>query len=309
MKKDSLIIAVLLCGLALPPDVHAFAGANPFDFLFMEAGAKQSALGGAFTTGRNDANVLAYNPAGLAHMGQGHASFMHTAHFAGSSRERIALAMTNGLGASIDMLKFGSISRTTLANPAGNRTAGFTPTAMVVSAGYGLRLTDHWSAGLAGKHIRQNIDSITATAWAADAGIQGVLLEEPPLLVGAALQHFGTRTRFQSEEERLPTTGRGGAALRLAPLDIPLGLSFDLVKTAQRNTILQLGAEASILEVFALRVGYSTRNDSGPGIALGFGIIYKDLAFDYALVPFGNLGASNQFNLSFRWGDLARWGN
>ena len=55
----SLALSAVVCLALLPgPAVAGFAGADPFDFLYMESGARQSALGGAFAGGRNDANRI-----------------------------------------------------------------------------------------------------------------------------------------------------------------------------------------------------------------------------------------------------------
>lgn len=291
--------------LALGPAVAAragFAGARPFDFLALDYGAKQAALGGAFAAGRDDANALAYNPAGLAALSSHHASFMHASHFEQVARQRFAFAFRPGWAASADFLRYGEISRTTLSNPGGAGAQGFAPSAMVVTAGAGFPLSQRWSVGAAVKHIRQTLDDRTGRAWAADGGVQGVLLDEPALIAGAALSNYGTKTRFQSDSEDLPRGARAGAALGLASMGLPLALSFDLEQPEGRDMILHLGAEASILDSLALRFGYDSRNDAGTGVAFGLGLSYSDYLFDYAVVPFGELGASHRIAVGARWG-------
>jgi len=303
MSRRFPLLALLLLGSMLAPrGAAAFAGADPFDFLFMENGARQSALGGAFTAGRNDANTLAYNPAGLATLERHHASFMHTSHFQSVQRERIAAALRTGLGLSFDRLTYGEIGRTTLSNPSGTGTSGFQPAATVISAGAGLTVAEGLTAGAAVKYIRQTIDDAAASAWAGDAGVQAVVLEEPGLVLGLAVQHIGSKVRFAGSSERLPLNVRGGGALSLAVFDVPVGVSFDLSKASEREMVISAGAAATFYERFVVRFGQNTRNDAGPGFAFGFGLALKDYTFDYALVPFGALGASHQISLGMRWG-------
>ncbi len=302
--RPRILLCALLClaASAKPPEASAYAGADSFDFLFMESGARQSALGGAFVAGSNDANVLAYNPAGLAAMSSHHASFMHTSLFQSVQREHLAVAFRDGFGFSFDRLTFGELTRTTLSNPSGADADGFRPSATVLAAGGGLPLTDSLSVGTSLKYIRQSIDDVTASAWAGDAGIQAGILEEPALIAGFAVQNFGSRARFLSQREPLPLNVRAGAALSLDIFGAPVSFSFEANKASERDLILNGGLAISLHEHFTLRFGHNTRNDAGPGFAFGFGLIYSDYTFDYALVPYGVLGTSHQISLGIRWG-------
>ncbi|MFH2202327.1 MAG: PorV/PorQ family protein [Elusimicrobiota bacterium] len=301
-RRLALLALLLLAAACRPRAASCFAGADPFDFLFMESGARQSALGGAFTAGRNDANVLAYNPAGLASLDRNHASFMHTSQFQSVQRERIAAALRSGFGLSFDRLTFGEIGRTTLSNPSGAGTSGFQPAATVIAAGIGITVFDGLTTGAAIKYIRQTIDDTAGAAWAGDLGLQAVVMEEPGLVLGLAVQHIGTKVRFQSQSEPLPLNVRGGAALSLPVFGVPVGVSLDLNKASERELVINAGAAATFYERFVVRFGQNTRNDAGPGFSFGFGLILKDYGFDYALVPCGELGASHQISLGMRWG-------
>lgn len=300
MKTLRAVLAIL-CLAILPRHASAFAGADPFDFLYMESGARQSALGGAFAAGRNDANAIAYNPAGLAFMERTHLSFMHTGHFQGVNREHIAIAVPAGIGLSVDYIKFGSLGRTTLSEPAGTGDS-FSPTAYVATLGFGMRLTENWAAGVNGKRIHQEIDGTAASSWAADAGLQVDVLQEPRVILGLSVQNLGTKTKFQSSEEGTPLNIRAGSAIRLQIAEIPIGLLVDINKASERDVIINAGIGATLWERLEIRVGYNTRSDTGLGLSFGFGLVHKNYSFDYALVPSGVLGVSNQISLGVRWG-------
>jgi hypothetical protein len=56
---------------------------------------------------------------------------------------------------------------------------------------------------------------------------------------------------------------------------------------------------------FALRVGYEGRNKDIPGfnwINLGFGFEYLDYKFDYAFVPYGDIGMTHRFSFGIKFG-------
>ena len=297
-----LLLAVLSCMLAAPAVwARGYGGARPFEMLFLDAGAVQGALGGAFGAGADDPNILAYNPAGLTTLESPKASFMHTAHFQDVSREHIALGGP-GWGLSLDYLRYGEINRRTLSNPDGNGLGSFSPNALSAAAGLGLPLTDALSVGAALRHTRESIDGTTGTAYSADVGAQAVLLEEPLLRVGVAVQNAGPQTRFQSRKESLPLNVRWGSALGLGLLGRPVVFLADANHDEGGRLVVQAGLTTPLTEGVALRVGYNGRNDAGLGITGGFGVEWGQLSVDYALAPYGALGMSHQLSLGWSFG-------
>ncbi|MBI4802205.1 MAG: PorV/PorQ family protein [Elusimicrobia bacterium] len=65
-------------------------GARPFDFLFLESGARPAAMGGAYNAVSGDVNALNHNPAGLAYLKENQAIFTHSEHFQGISQNYLA---------------------------------------------------------------------------------------------------------------------------------------------------------------------------------------------------------------------------
>ncbi|MBI2362748.1 MAG: UPF0164 family protein, partial [Elusimicrobia bacterium] len=217
---------------------RGYGGARPFELLFLDAGAAQGALGGAFGAGADDPNVLAYNPAGLTTLESVKASLMHTAHFQDVAREHLALAGP-GWGTTLDYLSYGSIKRRTLSNPDGTGLGSFSPNALSAAAGLAFPLTDSLSVGAAFRHTRETIDGTTGSAYSADAGAQAVLLEEPLLRVGVAVQNAGPKTRFESVQESLPLNIRWGSALGFGLLGRPMVLLADANHDENGRLVLQ----------------------------------------------------------------------
>lgn len=296
-----LLIAALCLSAAAPAAARGYGGARPFELLFLDAGAAQGALGGAFAAGTDDPNVLAYNPAGLATLEAPRASFMHTAHFQDVSREHLAFAAP-GWGATLDYLRYGEFRRRTLSNPDGAGLGSFTPHTMSVALGFGVPLTETFALGAALRHTRETIDGTTASAYSADLGAQAVILDAPLVRAGVAIQNAGPRTKFDSARESLPLNVRWGAAAALDLLGRPFVLLADANHDDLGRLVIQAGLGVPLNDMIALRIGYNGRNDAGLGIAGGFGVEWGGLLVDYALAPYGDLGMAHQLSLGWRFG-------
>ncbi|MFA5138908.1 MAG: PorV/PorQ family protein [Elusimicrobiota bacterium] len=296
-----LTAAAALC-LAGTAGAARYAGGDPFEFLFLDAGALPASLGGAFAAVGDNADSLAYNPAGLGFMDGSHASFLHNAHFQGVSRQRLAFAHDSGWALGADRLSYGDVRRTTLSNPTGAGLDDFTPSAAAFSAGFGTCFLDEGLAlGIAAKHIRETLDSVRTAAWAADAGMQ-LRFEDPTLLLGMSVRNMGPKVKTIAKPEPLPLDVALGAATRLRALGFPLGLLLDVDKVPQGRVTAHFGMDFEAMPGVALRLGYNARNDAGLGLTAGFGLAMKAFTMDYAIVPYGALGYSHLISLGVRWG-------
>ncbi|MBI3296631.1 MAG: PorV/PorQ family protein [Elusimicrobia bacterium] len=296
-----LLAAALCILLAVPAGARGYGGSRPFELLFLDAGAAQGALGGAFGAGADDPNVLAYNPAGLATLEGPRASLMHTSHFQDVSREHIAVGAP-GWGATVDYLRYGQLHRRTLSNPDGTGLGTFSPYALSAALGIGLPLTDEVSVGAALRHTRESIDQTTGSAYSADVGAQAVLMDAPLVRIGVSIQNAGPATKFQSARESLPLNVRWGSAVVFDFLDRPFALLADANHDETGRLVMQAGLTSPLNDLIALRVGYNGRNDAGLGVTGGFGIEWGALNVDYALTPYGELGMSHLLSLGWRFG-------
>ncbi|MFH1620354.1 MAG: hypothetical protein ABIG11_10700 [bacterium] len=315
----------LLASLVLLP-LLSYAGgtegAVPFNFLFMDAGARPAALGGAYAAAANDANALSYNPAGLAAFEPGHiiyyrqadkaeclipvkpdrqnhAVFQHTGHFQGVTREYGALSLKNGFGFMLNTVSFGDIRRTTLSNPRGTGLGAFGIRDWEVSLGYGRSYLEGLiGLGAAVKYLYEKIDTESAHAAAADFGAMFYLDNFGlPLVLGVSAQNFGTKVRFKNTGEELPTNVRTGLAYYFSGIGLFVA---DVNLPGHGNPTVHFGGEYTPLERLALRLGYNGRNDAG-GVTAGIGIKISRFSADYAFVPYGDLGSSHQLSVSCRW--------
>ncbi len=302
MKIFPLLGVILSLAPARP--CLAGIGAEPFDFIFLDAGARPAALGGAYTSLAMDANALLYNPAGLARVNSHETTFMHNSYLQGIIQEYAAYASPRGWSVNFNYLSFGDVQKTTLSDPDGSGLGETTLTDLAFGAGYGRALTETLSVGVGAKYIRETIDNVTAKGFALDAGGLYRILALDGLTLGLVLQNLGPTVRFETKREDLPLNLRAGAAYCFKAYGHEHLLALDVNKERSQNALAAVGGETRSLEPLALRFGFNTRNDAGIGITAGFGYQFKAGSIDYAFVPMGDIGNAHRISITFHWGSM-----
>jgi outer membrane protein OmpA-like peptidoglycan-associated protein len=299
--------SLLLAALALSPrPASGSGGAEPFDFLSLDAGARAVAMGGAYTALASDSSALLYNPSGLARVRLNEATFMHNRYLQGASQEYAAFASPRGWGLQANFLSFGSLSRTTYANPDGSGLGEASLTDMALGAGYARPLAAWLAVGAGGKYIQETIDGTRARSLAADLGAMLFLPALPGLSAGICLQNAGPSVRFQTAKENLPLQLRSGAAFEVEAFGTKNTVALDLLKGRSQGPVLAAGAESRLAGPLAVRAGFCTGNDAGLGVTAGFGLAFESWGMDYAFVPMGDLGSAHRLSATMRWAPRSR---
>ncbi|MFI5363540.1 MAG: PorV/PorQ family protein [Elusimicrobiota bacterium] len=288
-----------------PAPAAGSPGAEPFNFLSLDANARPAAMGGAYTALATDSSALLYNPAGLARVRSNEATFMHNAYVAGITQEYAAYVSPRGWGANVNFLNSGGVSNTTNSNPdgAGLGSAGLYDLAF--SGGFGRAFGDALSLGAEIKYIRESIAGIAGAGAAFDLGALYAAPSLPGLALGLSLQNAGPTVKYEGETQNLPLTLRGGAAYAFEAAGQKCAASFDVVKERSSGPSVALGLETVLAAAVPIRLGLATNASAGPGLTTGVGYVHDGFSFDYAFVPFGDLGSVNRLSLTFRWGNAA----
>lgn len=301
-RRSSVAAVVLAAWFSGPGGAHAAsAGGESLDFLSLDAGARPAALGGAHAAVASGAAALHYNPAGLARTRRHEAAFMHNQYVEGVAQEHMAVALRQGVGASLQYLGSGRQQRTTVSRPDGSGLGTYGLSDLALSLGYG-RALGPLDLGVAAKYVRESIDNVVASGALFDLGARYESELFPGASLGAAVTNLGPSIRYQGARESAPISARMGAAYQHRYSRGNLLFAVDVVKQRTDRPRFGLGVESVWSERLALRLGYNGFQDSGPGVSVGGGYTLKDISVDYAFTPYGDLGFGQRLSFSWRWG-------
>jgi outer membrane protein OmpA-like peptidoglycan-associated protein len=267
-------------------------------------------MGGAFTAIADDISTTYWNTAGLALLDKTEMNLLHMVYFAGTNYEFGGVAVplqpgsTLGLSASLDFVPSFNSTNNPLATPG-------SASDYAISLGYGQMFGDNFALGIGGKFISSNLITYSATGEAMDAGLL-FFTKDRSFTLGLSVQNVGQISNFSqyASQEKLPLVYRVGLAYRLQPKEpTHFSLGVDLEKPIDNDPVVHAGGELWWgMKDFAvaLRGGYSLdplNQDLGgaSGATLGAGFRYNPFEINYAFVPFGALGDTHRFSLTYRF--------
>jgi hypothetical protein len=319
-RARSSIVAlsgVCLLSIVMPvsPLAAQGAGSTGATVLQLLAGSRAAALSGAYSAATNDADVLFYNPAGLAGLDAA-AGLSYQRHVeeigvaSGSAAFRVGRIV---LGASAIFLDYGDIDELVPDPDFGGQTG--IPTGNVVSAtetaarlGAALPMMDgRLNIGAAAGFVSTDFAGASRSTVLFDAGAQYVL---PGITFGAAIRNLGgSLTGGGLAEAELPSEARAGAMVEFTrETGLGVVVSADVVHELNASlTGVVAGVEAGLFpraesQVGAVaRIGYDAgTGDEGQGaLRLGGGLSVGRFAIDYAYQNYELFGSLHRFGV--RW--------
>jgi len=338
MKKILLIFCYTLFSFS----VFAQTGSNmtktgttAAQFLKIGLGAKAISMGGAFTAYANDVTAQYWNPAGLARVNGGEATFGHISWIADIGIEYAAVSYElygfGTIGAYVTSLGMDEIPVTTTEKPEGTGEK-YSSGDLAIGLSYSRNLTDAFSIGFAVKYIHEYLWHMSSSSFAFDIGTLFTAPFLNGIRLGANISNFGPKMKLDGRDSYvIYRTGSAGknvvnAEYQLNEFDLPLlfrvGLSSDLYKsddwkiTANLDAIhpndnteyLNSGLEIGWNDIFFLRAGYKSifEKNSEQGLTAGAGINYRltsgvSVILDYAYLDFGRLDAVHFISLSAKF--------
>ena len=316
MKRLWLTAAVWLLPLGAFAASSADRGTSAAAFLKLGAGARASAMGGAFAGVADDAAAAYYNPGGLAFLKRPELSGMHESRYAGLAYDYATVAVPllawtdtprqrNALGVaalSVYSLSVDGIERRGTPETDGPLdTFGARDFAYSLSYAYNPSGTGLGLGGTA-KVMDSSIDQGSGRAMAVDGG---ALYRRERLSLGLGWRNLGTRQKLGGTADPLPFSWFAGGSWRFSNgilASAELGLPRDRALTAA------LGGEYrhEFARRFsgAARLGLNTGAMDAGGfsmMSLGFGLRYDNVDLDFAWLPGGELGDSLRYSLSVRF--------
>lgn len=305
----SLLSIRICCAGDFSSDSIGTAGGQ---LLSIGVGARAISLGGAYTAISDDASGMYWNPAGLTRSHGLSFMFMHASYLSDISFDYLSFAFSKGnsaFGGSVGYMNAGSIDHT---DYSGNTLGSYRPRDYYWTLSYASDLEvigaekGRYSAGVSAKFINSTIIE-KARTFAFDAGLTvRMKIYNLPLKLGFVAQNVGPGMKYDKERDPLSTTFRLGGAF-----NISRNWLFSAEMSAPRGNAPYLSAGAEHLayssdnmSVF-LRAGVNTLTISDipglNGVSGGMGITFSYVSFDYALVPFGELGMTHRLSMTLKF--------
>jgi len=313
MKKLKVMSLVVL-GLG-----QAFAsvpGTTAANFLKLGIGPRAIAMGNAQVGLANDVYATYWNPAGLARLESFEAGFVQNQYLQNISEQYLAVAYPHPklgtLAASLSYLNTGTFAGYDAAgNSIGN--VGADDMAAAISYAHSIyhdpRLGTDVSLGLTGRMIRERLDTVSARAYATDAGILikpglqwGGLLEG--WKAGLTVRNLGTSLQYDTEAFPLPRSLDAGVSYTGTFLGEDVVATMDGRQPNDGRQTYGTGLEVTTFQSFILRVGYDSEGDLSNGLRLGAGLKFKTIEVDYAFASEGSLGNTSYIGLTYRFRNI-----
>ncbi len=285
----------------------ASPGSTTADFLNMGVGARADAMGQAFTAAADDASSAYWNPAGLARVERPEVLLMHTEHVEGVRYEYAGFAAPIGLrttiGAHASYLTAGDIAGFDAAGTPLGSVAKSYDGSFGVSAARALNWGEHklW-VGAGAEGVRKVVAGEAGSVVSSDLGLIYRAPDARLPDVGVSLLHWGPALSVGGRSAPLPRTLRIGVARSWTLFDNPLRVAADGIFSSDNPDAAAFGIEYLLSGLVSIRVGYQYPFDVGNGLRFGLGIGGRDLAMDYALVPFGSFGYVHKMALTVKFG-------
>lgn len=223
MRSVLAVVSIAALVLVLSASAEAGAGRTGAQFLTLGGGTRAAAMGEAYSTASGDVMALLWNPSGLAEVEeiQTALSYYNAGARFGEAGEGIyygifAAAFPAGdlgtFGIGLQLNGQGEIDVTIDSPEVIKRESLGTNWALTLS--YADEFLPNLYLGVSGKVIRQKLWKESATAYAADIGLQYRL---SLLTLGVAVQNWGTRIQFKDahQSDPLPRMMRMGIGLEL----------------------------------------------------------------------------------------------
>lgn len=294
-----LLIIILFSSLGYTQS----AGNTGMSFLKFGFGARNIAMGDAGNIFSDDLTGLFYNPSRLASTNKSEVMFMHSewiqdvrSEVIGVKTELWDIPFALGFNVSaVDGLEYRDMP--------GDPITTFNANYFFGSLSTGFFLTNDLSFGATFKYLYEGLLNDEANGYGFDFGFN-YLSPIKGLTASTVIRNIGSMNAFRYEETKLPTEFRIGGAynfpLQDKKLDFTGGAEYLKYLNTEDNHF-NFGGEILYNKLISARAGYQTGFESR-GFTAGLGLIWGNLKFDYAFLPFAyGLGNANLFSLEFKF--------
>jgi len=311
--KRLALLLLFACLCLAAAESRAFAdgkGSAGFNFLKVGAGARQMSMANTAIALDGDVNSGSYNPSTLADLAQQEVGFLHTQYLEDINYQYTAYAYPHSslgtFGLAMHRVTYGSIQGY---DPQNRKTSTLNASDTALGLTYARTIRQGLNLGLTGRYIKEDLSVATAQGFGMDIGT----LYRPSgnswwskLGFGAAMRNLGTKPAFVRESTSLPLQYDFG--ISYVDWGGRLAGTFEAHKPKDSKMGYNLGFEVTTRRFLSIRAGYRTDKDIGPNFTAGFGLLFwnESLRFDYAFVPYENLGNVHRFGVIYRFGGIVK---
>jgi len=302
IKKIFILIFIfcfLNANVSFAKGVQLNAGTVGAVFLRLGVGARAIGMGNTFTAIADGINATYGNPAGVINLRVPEANLMHNKWLADISYGYFGYAQPltdkSAIAGSIIYVDYGSFEGY---DKNGYKISDPTARDQAIALTYGRRITEKLIIGANTKIINERYENEKANGMSFDAGF----LYRPEienLTVGFAVQNLGKSIAFVKDKFKLPLTYRFGICYTSYQEKLITG--FDILKARDTDWSFSAGVEWKFYKTLALRAGYNSENDIGDGWSGGLGFYISKFVIDYAYSPFGALGDTHRYSLTYKF--------
>ncbi len=276
------------------------AGNTGLSFLKLGFGARNLAMGDLGNVISEDLSALHYNPSKLSSNTGNEVMISYNSWMQDINNQMFGIKTTfYGIPIALGF-NVTNISDIEIRTRPGEPQAKFDANYFYGSLSSAFSLTEELSLGTSIKYLYEVILNDEATGLGFDFGINYKTNLEG-LNIAAAIRNLGSMNELRNQSTKLPAEFRVGPQYRydLSNYKLELTLAGEFQKYLDSDSHLNFGIEINYDNIFALRSGYQTNYEIRDFTA-GFGLMWGNLKFDYALIPFKfGIGSSNIFSLAF----------
>lgn len=250
-------------------------------FEYKEAGARPLAIGGAFCALANDINAIYWNPAGLADLSKMQLTCMYTRLF---WMEELPYQL---ISCSLPLKKWG----TGAVSYHQFGPAVYKEQTLIFA--HGFSLNEYIKVGYNLKNLNLKIEEYgSQNVFAVDVGILSKIGKK--FSIGTFAQNVNSPKIGESPED-LPQSFTCGLYFSILE---NLANTLDFYKVMGQVLSTRLGTEYELFDNLSLRCGVQTNPSR---FALGFGINYKNLWFDYGWLNHPSLDSQHQISITINF--------
>jgi hypothetical protein len=298
MKKIVLIILV-----ASAISLAQSAGKSGLSFLKFGFGARNIAMGDAGVAASNDLSALFYNPSRLVSTEMNEVMFMHNewiqdvrSEVGGIKWNMFSLPWAVGFNVT-------TVDDIPVRERPGEPISTFNANYFFGSLSSGFTVIDDLDFGATFKYLYEGLLNDESSGYGFDFGLN-YSTPVKGLTASTVIRNVGSMSELKVEKTKLPTEFRLGGAYNFGHESSKTDFTIvtELQKYLDTDDIHIIGGvEAMYSKTIALRIGYQSGYESR-SITGGLGIMWNNLRFDYAYMPFSQgLGNANLFSIQFKF--------